>query len=215
MNKILNSRQLYSVNFYADAGYSPSKSPQTLTITVSKPPPVNSGGGGSGGGATFIVNPSPAPTLNTSNLSALIKPLITFNSISQDQSTELSQRIADCYANALLLQTPCTSVIVLTDPVNWWPISGAIIGAFLMLVALSVMQQRPRRLVMDTILYSIVTIILTQFLVLVGFNAYFLNYLFASDLPGVMFLSFAVWGVAISFILDRITMFRRIPHERL
>ncbi len=58
----------------------------------------------------------------------------------------------------------------------------------------------------DTVLYGIVTIILTQFFVLVGFNSYFLNFLFQSNLPGLMFLSFMLWGIGIAYVLDRITM---------
>lgn len=163
----------------------------TAPVTIVVPP----GGGGGGTSERSYVT-----ILNNGSLDDI---KLQIQSISSDIPTELSELIAQCYTGNLLVKGQCAKTFVFTDIMNWYPVVVAsFVAAFFTILAKALIYRRQKQLLVDTLLYGTISLIVIQGSIIVGFNAYLLNYLFQTNLPGAMFISVFMWSVIITWFAD-------------
>ncbi len=195
----------YSVVFYADDGYHPVVSSQSLTITVTTAPSNgggnNNGGGGGGGGGGASVQPTPA-----GNLSDLLPP-INFVNVTDTRSAADLEKIGKCLSQDFMLSSACSggTINIVKDPMNYWVLVGAYLFSFIMIFIAAIIDDKPRAYFTDTLLYGTFAVIFVMLFTLVGLNMFVLNFVFQSSLPGYMFGSFGVWAAFITIAGDQFT----------
>lgn len=172
-----------------------------LTISGGTPTPTSTPGSGSSGGGG---GGNPSPTVTTSLQSTFNMSLQPFI----DGARPLSdiESISKCLTDSFFLSNQCTgaAMIIITDSTNWFTMLGVFFASILTLYGLNIIS-RKKRSYLDAGIYSIIIILTTLVLNLLGFNAVFLfNYLFSNSISALTFASFVLYGIVGTIILDEI-----------
>lgn len=193
----------YDVTFFypSDTASITSAISSSLSFTASNP----SGGGGGGGSTTVIVNPTQTPLTSRLNLSIS-------NITEGARSLSEVAAISECLSQNFFLSNECTGAVVVAmkEQVNWASLLvGALFGAFGTVYISNLLQPKKRSIVLDSLIYTLITILMLLSMNLIGFNfTYLLNYLLNSSLPAWLFLSSMMWAFLVSIIVDN-TIFKQ------
>jgi hypothetical protein len=171
----------------------------SIAFTVTTPPATVVAPSGSGSSPQTVI------TLNqTSNNTNLENLVFKLKELAPALPEGMQQLIAECFVNGTLLNNKCSTTFI-SNPINYWPsMVGALTGAFISIFSIMLIYRVYRNLLIDTLLYGVISIITIQVIILVGFNMFFLNYIFQTDQPSYMFISSLLETMIISFGLDKI-----------
>ncbi len=189
----------YTIIFYADDGYHPVVSSQTLTISVTNPV-----GGGSGGGGGYV-SPTPVPSNDSvANVSKIFDEF-NFVNVTDTRSAADLEKIGKCLSQDFMLSSACSggTINIVKDPMNYWVLVGAYLFSFIMIFLSALIDDKPRAYFTDTLLYGTFAVIFVMLFSLVGLNMFVFNFVFQSSLPGYMFGSFGVWAAFITIAGDQ------------
>jgi hypothetical protein len=114
-----------------------------------------------------------------------------------------------------MLSNSCSAgtIIIISDPQNWWILAASYISAMLTLFVMSILEQKSRNWLIDTALYGTISGIFVLGGSLMGFNPFILSYIFNSPLPGYMAMSFGVFGIFFTLLLDHFSYSSRLSRQ--